>query len=245
MKMLIEITSIGAALVLGYFFVPWIYGKNARILLKRLTIRANAIVLTFDDGPSDVTLNVLRILREHKVKGTFFFSGRNIAGREHIVRQVAAEGHEIGSHGFSHLNYWKVSPFRAIADIKLCWAAINTSLYNEYVLCPFRPPYGKLSIVCLLYLFLRKIPIIYWTIDSHDISTFKEFDSQRNTLLLKKEGGAVILAHDHDPKTEDRVLSSLRATLVMAENTKMRVLTVAQLLATRSNKNKGVRKGFA
>ena len=240
--MLMGIVSIGSAVFLCYFFVPWLYGKYQRILLKRLCIRANSIVLTFDDGPSDVTPNVLRILREHKAKATFFLSGRNIAGREHIVRQIAAEGHEIASHGFDHLNCWKVSPFRAITDIKVCWAAINAALDTEGMLYSFRPPYGKVNMTCLLYLFLRKVPIIYWTIDSHDISTFKEFDSQRNALLLKKQGGAVVLAHDHDTTTEDRVLSSLRASLVMAENTNMRVLTVAQLFATRSNKKKGVRR---
>lgn len=239
--MLIEIASISSVVIWGYFFIPWLYGKYQRILLKRLSIRANSIVLTFDDGPSDVTPNVLRTLREHKVKGTFFFSGRNIPGREHIVRQVAAEGHEIGSHGYNHLHSLTVSPVRALSDIKLGCQAIDSALGKNGGRYPFRPPYGMLNIICLLYLLIRKVPIIYWTIDSRDISTFKEFDNQRNALLAMQEGGAVILAHDHDPATEDRVLSSLRTSLAMTENANMRVLTVSRLLATGSNKRKDVK----
>lgn len=58
--------------------------------------------LTFDDGPSPVTLQVLDILQAHDVKATFFVVGRNIPGNEAILQRILAEGHTIGGHTFSH-----------------------------------------------------------------------------------------------------------------------------------------------
>ena len=49
--------------------------------------------------------------------------------------------------------------------------------------------------------------------------------------MAEQAGGAVTLAHDHDPKTEDRVLASLCASLDMAERAGMKILSVSQLLA--------------
>ncbi|TFG90321.1 MAG: polysaccharide deacetylase family protein, partial [Candidatus Atribacteria bacterium] len=79
--------------------MPWIYGQLARRLLERRAIELESLVLTFDDGPgSSLTPAILNILAESKAKATFFLLGRNIAGREAIVRQIAEQGHDICSH---------------------------------------------------------------------------------------------------------------------------------------------------
>lgn len=230
-------TGIVGAIIFCYIIVPWLYAKWKRASLKCLAIRSNSIVFTFDDGPSDVTLNVLAVLRQYNAKATFFVWSKRIAGRENILRQIVAEGHEIGSHSYKHLHQWYVSPFRAIKDIKQGWQVIDNALGIKNGIYPFRPPYGKLNLASLLYLCARRVPIIYWTIDSRDISTFEKFDGQRNALLIEKEGGGVILLHDHDPKTEERILSSLRHALAMAGEMGMKVMIVSELLSIRANKN--------
>lgn len=58
--------------------------------------------LTFDDGPSKYTPQILEILRENDIKATFFITGWCIEGKEDILRQVAEEGHTIGLHSWSH-----------------------------------------------------------------------------------------------------------------------------------------------
>lgn len=61
------------------------------------------IYLTFDDGPSyKVTNNVLDILKENKVKATFFLIGNQIGGREEIVQRIYNEGNKIGLHSYTH-----------------------------------------------------------------------------------------------------------------------------------------------
>ena len=213
--------------------MPLIYGRLARQALKRKAIESNALVLTFDDGPGDrLTAKVIDLLDKNSVKATFFLLGRNIKGREAIVRQIAEKGHEICSHGYDHIHYWKVSPFRALSDIKHGWEAIDAVLGVKRGKYPFRPPYGKLNIICLLYLLVRQSPIIYWSVDSGDTWQSKP-GSQRIALLAKKDGGAVSLAHDFDRSDDsvDRlVLESVRSVLAMAGEENMRVLTASELL---------------
>jgi uncharacterized protein YbbC (DUF1343 family)/peptidoglycan/xylan/chitin deacetylase (PgdA/CDA1 family) len=58
--------------------------------------------LTFDDGPSPVTSQILDILKQHQVKATFFVVGKNVPGREAVLKRAIAEGHVVGGHTYSH-----------------------------------------------------------------------------------------------------------------------------------------------
>jgi peptidoglycan/xylan/chitin deacetylase (PgdA/CDA1 family) len=213
--------------------VPLIQRQFARLALKKKAVESNALVLTFDDGPSNrLTPAILSVLAENDAKATFFLLGRNIAGREAIVRQIAEQGHEICSHGYDHLHYWKVSPLRAWLDIKRGWKAIDAALGLDRRKYLFRPPNGKLNIVCLLYLLFLRVPIVYWSADSGDTWAARP-ESGRVALLVKEAGGLVPLIHDFDrsdDKTDRFVLESVRAALAMAREQDMRLLTVSELL---------------
>lgn len=210
-------------------------------MLKRKAIKSNALVLTFDDGPGNrLTLAILDILAEHNAKATFFLLGRNIVGHEAIIRQIASAGHDICSHGYDHLDYWKVSPFRAISDIKRGWQAIDNALGKKQLVYPFRPPGGKLNLLCLLYLLAHRIPILYWTLVSGDTWHIDKQDSQRIALLARKTGGAVSLAHDFDrsnSRANVLVLESLRTALLMAKRSRMNVVTVSRLLKSQNERS--------
>lgn len=88
------------------------------------------IYLTFDDGPTDSTTpKALDILREFGVKATFFVIGRQIRGREEILRRTAAEGHAIGIHTYTH-DYAAIYRSREalLEDIGRCRDAIRAAL---------------------------------------------------------------------------------------------------------------------
>jgi peptidoglycan-N-acetylglucosamine deacetylase len=60
------------------------------------------VALTLDDGPSaNATPEVLRLLRAHDARATFFLTGERIPGREGLVRQIVDQGHELGNHGMT------------------------------------------------------------------------------------------------------------------------------------------------
>jgi peptidoglycan/xylan/chitin deacetylase (PgdA/CDA1 family) len=224
-------------LVFMYVGIPFIYGRYSRILLGRKAAKVRTLVLTFDDGPGNrLTPIILRLLAEYNAKATFFLLGRNIAGREQIVRQIAADGHEICSHGYDHLHHWRVSPVRAIRDIKRGWQAIDNAIGTQDRTYPFRPPCGKVNLVSLLYLWAKKVPIIYWTVDSADTWLPEKRDPHRCASTVEAAGGGITLAHDFDrstDKTDYYVLESLRLSLAAAKESGLQTCTVSQLIDTK------------
>lgn len=190
--------------------------------------------MTFDDGPgSRLTPLILNVLARNNVKATFFLTGRHIAGREEIVRQIAEQGHKICSHGYDHLHQWKVSPIRAIKDIKQGWQAIDSALGTNRGKYPFRPPYGKLNLVCLIYLLLCRVPIVYWSLNVGDTWSPACCDQNRIASVIEKVGGAVTLAHDFDrsdSSADDMIIESTRLGLNAAAKAGVKILTVSQLL---------------
>lgn len=80
--------------------------------------------LTFDDGPSKYTPQILEILRDNDIKATFFITGWCTEGKEHILRQVAEEGHTIGLHSWSH-------DYETIYASKKSWLEDFGRVYNK------------------------------------------------------------------------------------------------------------------
>jgi peptidoglycan/xylan/chitin deacetylase (PgdA/CDA1 family) len=67
--------------------------------LYRVPLQAPLVALTFDDGPDLATTPlILTELRRHGARATFFLIAERVDGREHLVRQMVAEGHEVGNH---------------------------------------------------------------------------------------------------------------------------------------------------
>lgn len=202
-------------------------------MLRRKAVQSNALVLTYDDGPgSRLTTAIMSILEEHDVRASFFLLGKNVVGREALVRCIADKGHEICSHGYDHLNYWKVSPLKALSDMKRGWEAIDSALGWKRKTYPFRPPNGKLNIICLLYLLFRNVPIVYWLADSGDTWPEKP-DDRWIADIARKTGGTVSLAHDFDRRnldTEKYVLDSTQSALTAAKESGMKILTVSELV---------------
>ena len=82
-------------------------GVFHRMKRDAITVQINpeqsVVALTFDDGPNArYTPQVLDILYEQQVPATFFLIGEKFTGNELLIREMAASGHEIGNHTFSH-----------------------------------------------------------------------------------------------------------------------------------------------
>ena len=86
------------------------------------------VVLTFDDGPSKWTEEILDVLAARKVKATFFLVGARAADRPDLVRRMYAEGHEVGVHTFTHANLANVSPRRLQLELDQTQLAIAAAI---------------------------------------------------------------------------------------------------------------------
>jgi peptidoglycan/xylan/chitin deacetylase (PgdA/CDA1 family) len=78
-------------------------GRPASTVLYRTpTRRVKTIALTFDDGPSAYTKQVLAVLRKYRVHATFFETGLHVSARPDLTRAVVAAGNRVGNHTWSH-----------------------------------------------------------------------------------------------------------------------------------------------
>jgi len=99
-----------------------------------------AIALTFDDGPSESTPELLAILARYRVPATFFQCGANVRRLPAVAREVAAAGHEIGNHTDTHPRL----DFKPRGFIAHELAAAQESIERVTGVRPryFRAPYG-------------------------------------------------------------------------------------------------------
>ena len=102
--------------------------------------RRRTISLTFDDGPSEGTLALLDYLAEENVWATFFMCGMNVRRLPHIAGRVAAAGHQIGNHTYSHQNLTFKS--RAFIDREFTQAQNIIQLETGITPMLLRPPFG-------------------------------------------------------------------------------------------------------
>ena len=76
------------------------------------------IALTFDDGPGPYTGRLLDGLAQYNAKATFFVLGYRIPGNEALLARMAAEGHEIGNHSYSHSLFQTMGQSAISAEIR-------------------------------------------------------------------------------------------------------------------------------
>jgi peptidoglycan/xylan/chitin deacetylase (PgdA/CDA1 family) len=89
------------------------------------TCESKTVYLTFDDGPSQNTLDILKILDKHKIKATFFMCGSKTEEGKDIMKKVADAGHTIGVHSYLH----DITLFITALRITLTILTIHISLF--------------------------------------------------------------------------------------------------------------------
>ncbi|MBS2040487.1 glycosyltransferase [bacterium] len=100
-----------------------------------------AVALTFDDGPSaEYTGAVLDVLSSQHVNATFFVLGQNALRYPELLQRMDQEGHEIGSHSFSHPNLGALADPRVELELNLTQRVLQSLCGRSTLL--FRPPYN-------------------------------------------------------------------------------------------------------
>lgn len=164
--------------------------------------------ITFDDGPSNNTNQILDILKEKDVKGTFFVLGTNVENKPDIVKRMYTEGHFIGNHGYSHV-YSSIyqSPETVLEEYNKCNQAIANAIgeseYNSHL---FRFPggfvggkYEEIKKQARELLLQNNIVHVDWNALNGDAETSKptvEFELQRIIETTQGKNSIVILMHD-------------------------------------------------
>lgn len=160
-------------------------------------LKDGEVVITFDDGPlRPKTRRILKALKDHCTKATFFMVGRMAVADPAMVREVAAQGHTIATHTWTHKNLKQWSQSRAKGEIELGISAIEHAL-GKPVAPFFRFPYLSDPNSMIEYLQGRNIAIFSIDVDSYDYRT-RSGDSVRRTIMrqLANRRKGILLFHD-------------------------------------------------
>ena len=193
------------------------------------------IYLTFDDGPSVYTDEILNILSEYGVKATFFVTGKTDETSKLLYRRIVAEGHTLGMHSYSHV-YDKI--YGSLEDFSKDFYEIRDLLYETTGVMPkfYRFPGGSSNTVSATDMqefitFLKEENISYfdWNISSGDASSnelAKEDIISNCTGQLEGYNNAVILLHDaYDKSTTVDALPFIIEKIQTMEHTVLLPIT--------------------
>ena len=173
-------------------------------------LREGEVVLTFDDGPwPRNTPAVLAALAAHCTKAIFFPIGKHATYEPRILKEVAAAGHAIGSHTWSHQDLSKKSVEEGKDEIEkgisaVRWAAgVPTAPY-------FRFPALRHPPELVTYLGQRNVAIFSTDFDSFDFKMRKPEELRKAVMAkLKKHGKGIALMHDFQGVTGSAITDLL------------------------------------
>jgi peptidoglycan/xylan/chitin deacetylase (PgdA/CDA1 family) len=166
-------------------------------------LRDKEVVLTFDDGPwPNNTPMVLKALADQCTKAVFFTIGKHAGYRPDILKQVAAAGHTIGSHTWSHKDLSQMTTDQAKEEIEKGIAAVSIALGNQPVGPFFRFPALRHPPELVKYLGERNVAIFSTDMDSFDFKMRKPEQVVKSVMAkLEKHGKGIILMHDFQQAT--------------------------------------------
>ncbi len=179
------------------------------------------IYLTFDDGPSKYTDDLLDLLAQYDVKATFFVIGHEGEEYSRLYKRIVEEGHAIGMHSYSH-DYEKI--YKSVEDFEKDFTKISDLLYDYIGFVPdlYRFPGGSSNSKCkkltiqpfISFLLERDMRYFDWNVENGDATGVSYTVEQLAQNLLDgvaNKTTSVVLCHDTNAK--GKTLESMKIVL--------------------------------
>ena len=202
----------------------WVFGPA----LARLPDDAT-VSITFDDGPNPrATPLILDVLKREQVRATFFVLGRHADQWPDLVRRVAAEGHQLGNHGYWHRKLHRRGPGYVRDDLtrgteSICSASGLTALHH------FRAPHGFRSPWVSAIARSLGQRTVGWSLGVWDSARPGAVEIARRAAEGLR-GGSILLLHDGDGyDAEGDRLQTAEALPSIIQNVRARGLRFATL----------------
>ncbi len=217
--------------IFGLFYVIFILTLSTNVRfnyfvksLSSVKTSEKKIAITFDDGPSENTLEILKILEKYQVQAAFFCIGKQIETHPEIFRKIIASGHLVGNHTYSHTRKMgTLNTKTTTREITRCnevaekLAGIKMNL--------FRPPFGIVSPHTRDALKATGMLSVGWSIRSFDAVIPSE-EAVLHRVRKKIKPGGIILFHD----TISRSNNTLEQLLLFLQEKDYQITRLDKLL---------------
>ena len=197
-------------------------GKDTYLSIKKRNVSLDdkVIALTFDDGPSKYTNDILNVLKKYNACGTFFLIGNKVDFYKDTLRRMLEEGSEIGNHSYDHKLLTRLSKEEFQDEINNTQEAIKK--ITGFTPTLFRPTYGGYTNTLKSYTDLK---FVLWDVDSLDWKVKSKTKILKNVLPNVKSG-SIILMHDN----HRYALDALEDIITNLKGDGYKFVTVSELL---------------
>lgn len=176
-------------------------------LLREITgdgaTRRRHLHLTFDDGPTENhTSEIAELLSAYDARATFFVNTSKLADHEGVLERLVDNGHEIGTHGHTHIDAWGASALQTIADVERSLEELaDRGVAPRW----FRPPHGHVRPCHLGVAKKNGLRVALWDVMPCDFVRGSTAETVfYNTVRLTRSGSVVVL-HDNESVASTRV----------------------------------------
>jgi peptidoglycan/xylan/chitin deacetylase (PgdA/CDA1 family) len=184
-----------AILTAGIWMAYAVRGRSSQVFgpsIWRGDRTKPVIALTFDDGPSEATPELLALLARHQIRATFFMCGKSVDRLPHIARAVAEAGHEIGNHSDSHPRFDFCSSGFIFREL----TAAQEKIVKATGVTPrlFRAPYGVRWFGLRAAQQRLNLLGVMWTVIGHDWNWPAPRIAKH--ITERAAGGGIVCLHD-------------------------------------------------
>jgi peptidoglycan/xylan/chitin deacetylase (PgdA/CDA1 family)/glycosyltransferase involved in cell wall biosynthesis len=180
-----------------------------RLLVRRGGGAARRVALTFDDGPHQMTDAYLDVLDRYGARATFFVVGKACAEHPEAAARMAARGHEVAGHGFTHRAFTKLEPDTLRDELDRTTALLPAPRTSRPLV---RPPYGATSLRSLALTARAGYTTVLWSRDSDDCRTYSPDEVVSRLAPAELAPGEIVLLHEGQEWTLEalpRILENL------------------------------------
>ena len=174
-------------IILSYGIFPT-YGY--KIYQKSKKNKSSKIYLTFDDGPSEYTIQLLQLLDKYHISATFFMVANSISKHADTVVKMQ-KNHVLGLHSFSH----KSALLQLVGETKQDFEK-SIQITGKYDIHYFRPPWGHFTVATLYQLKKHHLKLILWDVMAEDWEQDTTAKEIADKLKRRVKQGSIICLHD-------------------------------------------------
>jgi peptidoglycan/xylan/chitin deacetylase (PgdA/CDA1 family) len=194
--------------------------------------RRPQVALTFDDGPDPAhTPRILEALGDAGVRAAFFLVGRHVEAAPEIARAIAAAGHDLGNHTYSHRHLWTLGPRASREEVDRGSLAIAdaTGQAPRY----FRPPWGTFNWAAYARAGQIGETRVLWSVRPEGWLAAAPAGRMTAFVVARAHPGAIVDLHDRGghPSTPAETCAALPAMIAGLRDRGFEVVPLRELLA--------------
>lgn len=196
-------------------------------IVPRVETGTKKIALTFDDGPAPrKTDEILRILSEENVRGTFFLTGAAIAENPGELEKIIRAGHEVGNHSYNHKRMAFSSPGVVASEIEKTDELLRQGGWSGPI--HFRPPYCSKLFTLPYYLSSRNRLTITWDVEPETFVSGTD-EIVRHTIEKTRDGSIILLHIMTDQRADS--MAAVKPIIRALRERGFEFVTIAELLS--------------